>query len=236
VSLNAFFLYFGGKSTLARHYPAPRFETIIEPFAGAAGYSTRYHFKRVVLVEKDPRIAAVWRYLLSASARELLGLPLLEPGQNVNELVVPCEAARDLIGKWLGFGDGRPRPTITGWAARPGRQESVWSRRVRARLASQVEKIRHWQIIEGSYELAPDIAATWFIDPPYQVAGTRYPCGTAAIDFAELGAWCRTRRGQVMVCENAGATWLPFQPFRSLTALNHEQTVEAIWTNESDAA
>ena len=33
------------------------------------------------------------------------------------------------------------------------------------------------------------------------------------IDYVALAQWCRTRKGFVQVCENVGATWLPFKPF-----------------------
>jgi hypothetical protein len=36
--------------------------------------------------------------------------------------------------------------------------------------AAQVGAIKHWTLIEGSYEAAPDEEATWYIDPPYQRA------------------------------------------------------------------
>ena len=73
-------------------------------------------------------------------------------------------------------------------------------------------------MFEGSYHEAPDVRATWFVDPPYVGAGTHYRCSSKAIDFDHLGAWCVDRRGQVLVCENEGATWLPFAPFREIKA------------------
>jgi hypothetical protein len=112
-----------------------------------------------------------------------------------------------------------------------GRVFEGWSNQMRARVASQVEHIRHWKLIEGDYACAPDIEATWFIDPPYQVAGTHYVHHT--IDYAELAAWCRSRSGQVMVCENDGATWLPFQPFglhkKSKMTTSDSNSHEALW-------
>jgi site-specific DNA-adenine methylase len=53
--LKPFFCYYGGKWRAAPHYPAPEHDRIIEPFAGAAGYSMRYPQKRVALYEKDPK-------------------------------------------------------------------------------------------------------------------------------------------------------------------------------------
>ena len=85
---------------------------------------------------------------------------------------------------------------------------------MRARLASQVERIQHWRVIVGAdYTAAPDIKATWFIDPPYaNAAGAWYRYHD--VNYRQLARWCRSRKGQVIVCENEGATWLPFEPFR----------------------
>ena len=44
---------------------------------------------------------------------------------------------------------------------------------------------------------------------------------------------CETRRGQVIVCENTKATWLPFQPLIQLSGQKHT-TTEAIWRNEKN--
>ena len=49
---------------------------------------------------------------------------------------------------------------------------------------------------------------------------------------AALSEWCRSRRGQVMVCENEGARWLPFRPFRSIQSTSNGVSREVIWTND----
>src|ERR1017187_4954833 len=65
-----FFGYYGGKWRDAlKHYPEPLFETIVEPFAGSAGYSLRYADRKVVLCELDPILASVWRYLVRVKPR-----------------------------------------------------------------------------------------------------------------------------------------------------------------------
>ena len=85
----------------------------------------------------------------------------------------------------------------------------------RQRIALQVDRIKHWQVIEGDYTTAPDIEATWHIDPPYNnKPGKYYPYQPDS--FADLGQWCTTRKGLVMVCENDGAEWLPFKPLRTI--------------------
>jgi len=103
-------------------------------------------------------------------------------------------------------------------------------------LASQVERIRHWTVIEGSYEHAPDVGATWFIDPPYQVAGKHYRF--SKIDFQRLAAWVESRAGLKIVCENVGADWLPFVPFARIKS-SRGKSHEAIYirrTQEGFAA
>lgn len=236
MALNAFFTYLGGKTHASRYYPPPAHPTIVEPFAGAAGYSVRYHRRRVILVEKNPEIAGIWRYLIGVSARELLGIPDVPP-EGVSSMRL-CPEARSLVGFNCGSVSGdRGAERITSW----GKKEPTcsWGPILRARLASQVERIRHWRIIEGDYSLAPDVEATWFVDPPYQVEGESYACPSSAIDFRALGKWCRARRGQIMVCENEGATWLPFEPFRFLptTAWKRQNggSVEVLWHKQHNA-
>jgi site-specific DNA-adenine methylase len=73
--LRPFFSFYGGKWRAAPYYPTPQFNRVIEPFAGAAGYSTRHHERDVVLVEADPVIAGLWRWLIAAPSSEVLALP-----------------------------------------------------------------------------------------------------------------------------------------------------------------
>ncbi len=237
MSLNTFFAYFGSKWEPAKRYPPPRHDTIIEPFAGGAGYSVRYHRRKVILVEKDPRVATLWRYLINVSAREILRLPLLAPNGRVSELRVGDEA-RLLIAYNVDRASAGPSDRFTRWSLRPADSHSVWGPTLRARIASQVERIRHWRVIEGDYSLAPDVEATWFVDPPYfGKLGDTYRCKGRALDFPALGAWCRSRRGQVMVCEQAPAAWLPFRHLGAVKATTRKAghtgvSAEVIWTND----
>jgi hypothetical protein len=110
-----------------------------------------------------------------------------------------------------------------------------WGPEIRARIASQLEYIRHWIAIEGQYSDCPDLDATWFVDPPYRRAGKYYVRPSGSIDFAHLAQWCKSRKGQVIVCENEGADWLPFVPFRAIKATSGARrsglSKEVIWTN-----
>jgi hypothetical protein len=237
--LAPFWRYYGGKNRAACHYPAPEHDTIVEPFAGAAGYACRYYDRRVILVDSSPVIAGVWRYLIATPAAEILRLPDIPAGGTTNDLPV-CQEARWLAGFWCNTGAAIPgkrpsRRALTD-SLLPNAQWSGWSARVRARLAAQVGHIRHWQVIEGDYTAAPDISATWYVDPPYDnAAGARYPHQPAS--FAQLGRWCRQRKGLTIVCEQAGADWLPFRPFRSIKANSSKgrsgASKEVIWLQRS---
>lgn len=236
MTLRPFWRYYGGKWRAAPRYPAPVHDTIVEPFAGAAGYSLRHPTRRVILVERYAVIAEVWRYLIAVKSSEILRIPTVD---RVGDLPswVP-QGARWLVGFVMGAGQATPRLTMSAGLRKfrdQGQGTYGWSEAHRARVAAQVEHIRHWTIIEGDYTASPDESATWFIDPPYQgLSGSHYRHGSAGIDFAALGRWTRERQGQVIACEAIGADWLPFvahsAPQRS--AMNRRPSlVEAIWTN-----
>lgn len=162
--LRPFFSYYGGKwRDTPRLYPAPAHETIVEPFAGSAGYSVRYAHHKVILCDLDPYIAAVWRYLIRTSAQEILELPDIEVGETTDDLDV-CQEARWLIGYWLNSATTHPCKRPSAWMRAGDHAGSFWGARVRERIASQVDKIRHWNVIECSYQECPVRGvATWFV-------------------------------------------------------------------------
>lgn len=215
-----------------KHYPKPRHATIVEPFAGSAGFSLRYADRRVVLCEIDPVIASVWRYLIGVSPQEIRSIPDVPLGGSVDDLPVPQEA-RWLVGFWVNRGVSRPRNKPSRWMREGIRPGSFWGDRVRSSIASQVDSIRHWRLFECDYRSCPVVGpATWFVDPPYQGAGKHYTFGSSGIDYQELGGWCRSRVGQVIVCENEGACWLPFRPLADIkTARRGRRSLESIWTS-----
>jgi len=230
--LRPFFTYYGGKWRAAPHYPKPAHDLIIEPFAGSAGYALRYHERRVILNEKNPRLAAMWRFIVKATADDFRNLPDLPAGATVDDLPVHQEG-RDLIGYWLNKGTTHPSKTASAWMRSGIRPKSYWGPEIRQRLVAQAGAIAHWIIAEGDYaDLAPSIA-TWFVDPPYQGAGTLYTESARSIDFVHLGSWCRTLPGQAIVCEGPNASWLPFVPFRTIKSSEGRygkgQSIEGIW-------
>jgi hypothetical protein len=225
--LRPFFSYFGSKWTLAPKYPAPEHDTIVEPFAGSAGYATRYPERNVILVERAPELAALWRWLIGVSVDEVMSLPI-DPTQ-INDNVAP--EAKALIGFWCARGRTRPaRTTNSSWLQSGRWPSSFWGEYARARIASQVPLIRHWRIIEGDYSAAPDVEATWFIDPPY--VGARHYLARVE-NYATLAAFCQSRRGLTIVCEQGGADWLPFRRFRKAKSIARGSYREVVYTQRT---
>lgn len=232
--LRPFFGFYGGKWRDAiKHYPAPLHKTIVEPFAGSAGFSVRYAHLDIVLCEADPIIASVWTYLTKVKPKEILKIPDVPLDGTVEDLNLAQEAEW-LVGFWLNRGASRPRKRPSKWMRDGIRPGSFWGDRVRETIASQVESIRHWKVHNCSYEDCPVVGpATWFVDPPYQHAGKHYTHGSEGLDFDALGEWCRSRDGQVIVCENDGADWLPFRDLADVkTTRAGQRSKEVIWTNE----
>jgi site-specific DNA-adenine methylase len=75
------FYYYGRKKQIAKHYPLPNYDTIIEPFAGAAAYSMfgDNWKKNVILIEKDEKVFQIWDWLINhATVEEIKRLPNLK--------------------------------------------------------------------------------------------------------------------------------------------------------------
>lgn len=234
--LKPFFSYFGGKWRIAPKYPEPITDTVIEPFAGSAGYSLRYPDRQVILNDLNPKVYETWRYLINASGDDIEALPVYDgTWESTDELTHLPVGARYLMGWWMNKGTVAPAKSPSKWMRSGDPGCNYWGPGARERIASQVGHIKHWKVVSCGYEQVPDIWGTWYVDPPYQQAGKPYPA--QVMDFPALGRWCESRRGQVIVCENVGATWLPFEPFVDAKA-NSSQGVakvskEAIWYREA---
>ncbi len=236
--LKPFFCYFGGKWRIALKYPPPRHKTIIEPFAGAAGYSTRWWNRQVILCDLNEQVVGTWQYLIRSSASDILALP--SKVDDVRDLKV-CQEAKYLIGWWMQSGRNSIRFHKVP-KARPC-PNSLWGSIIRDRIAKQITKIQHWKVTLGSWQTVTEryraSNALWFVDPPYQhiIGGLSYTHNSSNINYEELSTWCRSRQDQVIVCESDAADWLPFRPF--LNGVNGDtkggvtvRTNEVIWTNE----
>ncbi len=242
--LRPFFSYYGSKWRIAKRYPIPAHPTIIEPFAGSAGYSLHYPDRQVHLYDLSEYVVSVWDYLIHVTPEEIRQLPLDLP-PTIDLLTDIPQEARWLLGFWINKGCDTPRHTPSPWynhwrLTKPG---SIWSGRIRERIASQIQYIRHWTVDRIHYaEIDPAgyASATWFVDPPYDMqAGTHYP-HSLSVDYGELATWCRRLTGQVIVCESSSATWLPFTPIGTSHAGAHairagriSGITEAVWTRNT---
>jgi len=233
MDLKPFFNYYGGKWRVGRYYPRPRHTTIVEPFAGAAGYSVRHYQADVVLVDLDPVVAGVWDYLIHVTSAEVNRLPVKI--NHVDEIRGPQEA-RWLVGFWLNKG-AAPAKTPGAWMRAGQHSTSFWGPEIQRRISTQVSYIRHWKSFNKSYQAgAQSKAATYFVDPPYSdLCGSLYR--TKFTDYAELGSWCQNRSGQVIVCEKYGADWLPFRAFKDIKSMEGVRgkavSREVIWSHNN---
>lgn len=219
--------YYGSKSKVINLYPPPKFGKVIEPFAGSARYALKYFDRDVLLVDKYDVIIKIWKWLQVCSKDDVLKLPRLKEGQRVSDFKFDCIEAELLMGFLVGKGLEAPRDKATARATtlRPNNINFQLKQ-----IASQLFKIRHWEIRLGSYAEIENQEATWFIDPPYQVGGYVYIENNKDWNYSELARWCETRKGHVIVCENTKADWLPFLPMKSMKGSIYS-TTEAIWSN-----
>lgn len=227
------FSYYGGKSKVVNRYPAPIYPLIIEPFGGAAAYSWRHRLDRDVWVNDIDSITIdIWKFLQSADVyADLDALPLRIPKGKVLDEVIPvrCHAGLEyLIRAEMSRG-------TQGRLDVPSRATAFGALYYWPRLALKFKMVAaavaEWRITHRSYLRIPNQPATWFIDPPYNnAAGQRYR--HSDLNYEQLADWCVSRLGQVIVCENAGATWLPFRPLVEERIGRHPRTTnrgEVVW-------
>lgn len=215
------FSCYGSKSKVIDNYPAPKYDKVIEPFAGSARYALKYFDRQVLLVDKYESIIKIWRYLQLASPKDILGLPEPKYKQSLDDFIL-AEGERLLLGFLVARGIASPQKITQKFSDIAN--EKKW-------IASNLWKIKHWEIQQGDYTNIANEQATWFIDPPYQVGGEHYRINNANIDYYQLAQWCKSRQGQVIVCENTKADWLPFWPIQTLSGA-YTKTVEAMWCND----
>jgi site-specific DNA-adenine methylase len=216
------FSYFGSKSKLVELYPKPQYDKIIEPFAGSARYSLKYFDKDVTIIDIYDKIINLWKYLQQASEKDILTLPNIGNKVKLDTIHDITDEERSLIYFCSARGNG--------YVGSVSGNFNNW-KKDKQKIASNLYKIRHWKIIQGNYKEIENIKATWFIDPPYQYV-TRRNYKHSNIDYIHLAEYCKTRNGQVIVCENNKANWLPFERLSKLNGMV-KQTIETIWIKEN---
>jgi hypothetical protein len=172
------FKYQGRKTSFVDAYPAPRYPLIIEPFAGSASYAVRWCDRAAKLFDVDDDVATLWHWILAGCpSTDFRALELHRCASLVSTTVTSFKPSAE-IARYLN----------------------------RAQRLARVVAGR-WSFEQATYQTAPDVEATWFIDPPYQKTADQYRAG--ALDYAELWRWCSTRKGQVILCEAADNDWIP---------------------------
>jgi len=195
--------YYGSKSKLVNLYPEPTHDKIIEPFAGTARYSLKYWDRDVLLVDKYEPIIKIWHWLQQASDKDLDRLPVLKQGESLKDYNL-AEGEFLFLSFIVNEGVTSPKYTVTKRASTKVEYKIQTTKNI-------LPKIKHWDIRLGDYNEIENTKATWFIDPPYFNGGEHYPKSNKFINYTELSDWCKSRRGQVIVCENDSADWLPFE-------------------------
>lgn len=215
--------YFGSKLRMIKEYPKPTTGVIKECFCGAGPFAVEHFENDVYLYDKYPVIIDIWNYLKECSMQDIMSLKCPPKGTVLGYDGYDCDAQRYLIGFMIARVQRTPANTVTAFGLERFDAD-------KKRIAANLFKIRHFKCECLSYEQIPNTNATWFIDPPYQIGGHTYKESNRKINYNNLGDWCRERDGQVIVCENDFATWLPFVPLKTIQGVA-KQSREVIWTN-----
>jgi hypothetical protein len=225
------FHYYGSKNKIAKYYPKPKYNLIIEPFAGTASYSLLYYTNEVLLNDKYEKIFSIWNWLInSADKNFIMENSNFFVRQDISVMDFP-EPYKNLVGFCINRGSIAPKNIVQKWSCQV-KSNPEWASTTYYKLnkiAESLDTIRHWKIQNLDYKDLDNIEATWFIDPPYQVGGNLYV--ENHINYEELREFCLTRKGQVIVCENSKANWLDFKPLVEITGQS-KKSLEMIWTNE----
>lgn len=218
--------YFGRKTRVIKQFPEPRYSIIIEPFAGAACYSLLYPDNQVILNDIYLPVYTFWYYFIELATPQMVArLPNLWRGDKVSDYShFLSKEERVVMGWWTGRCITSPGNTVSQWVHKNG-----GTRTIKKQAIQHLEKIKHWKVMLKDYRKIPNIEATWFIDPPFQFSRSKYKCHN--IDYGELAEWCKSRKGQVIVCEKGGANWMDFKFLAKFHGLKGEQ-IEVMWTND----
>jgi len=97
-------------------------------------------------------------------------------------------------------------------------------------LAANLYKIKHWKLYCADYSQAPDVTATWFIDPPYKGdSGMGYRYSSQLLNYTELSQWALKRKGEIICCEGQPADYLLFKPLVELKGVAGKVSQEVIF-------
>ena len=230
--MRPFFSYYGAKYTASKHLGPPRCDTVIEPFAGSACYSTRWDVRSAKLYDISEDICDLWDFLINGSERDIMSIP--DEFDDIEQVMALPRGQQILCRFWVAKGRAEPTQKLSSWyfTWRKSKDCRVWGPAVKKRIVDQKPMIRSWSIDQLSWDKVPLIEAHWHVDPPHNnTAGSRYP--KSSIDFQALSNWCKSLPGHVDVCENEGADWLDFKSLCSVVSSrgrrNGAVSKEAVW-------
>jgi hypothetical protein len=218
------YYYWGRKGRLASSYPAPIYDLVIEPFAGSMAYTLHHRPRMAIGVEADLQVALLWDRLVHASLAEIRAMRVPPIGTRTTDLywMLPSSSNSTLNSK----------SRIMTWLAHE-RALAQHAMTIRNHTYARNHVLYH----HGDYREAPDVEATWFIDPPYSAVNGGYHRDYSTVDYEELAEWCHSRKGQVIVCEDENGWWLPFKPHRKFRGVRNAKGVErkgteSVWNSE----
>lgn len=173
----------------------------------------------------------MWKYLIKeCTPQRIREFPDYKKGEKINGKKPkgkPFSNTEKLfLSLFLFYGNGGTRKSISGCFFKP------FNTSTKRRIIENLGKIKKWRILKYTeYYRIMNRKATWFIDPPYQRAGKLYTNGSKDIDYKKLSSWCIDRKGQVIVCEENCAKWLPFRPVKGKGAVGNTKSKngEAVW-------
>jgi len=109
------FSYFGSKNKLVKYYPEPKYNLIIEPFAGSAQYSC-YYKKKSILNDSYEDVYSVWNWLINFSEKEyILKNKDFYLGDDLRKLNLNTEYKK-LLGFLINRGSAEPKNIVTKWS------------------------------------------------------------------------------------------------------------------------
>lgn len=219
MKIGPLFKWFSSKWLSAKHYPFPEHDWIIERYAGGAGYSLNHCSCDVLIWEDDPNLQLLWPWLIEVATEDLIReIPIdLPAGTDIRELGLTKGQAL-LLKHWQRTNNVGDCWTTSPWGSLPGQ----WTASTRARVAEEVQAIKHWKFGEASSSLL----ATHFIDPPY-LYNYRFSSKLPPFNYETLVEHVQSIRAdsQVIVCEavcpktGKVPTYLPFVPsHRAITS------------------
>ena len=127
------FKWFGSKWLSAKTLPPPIHDSIIEPFAGSAGYALRHARHQVLVCETDPHVHALWTWIVREATEDAIrAIPVSVPeGTDIRTLGLSAGQAL-LLKTWQRTNNVGDCWTVSPWGNKPGQ----WTANTRARVAA----------------------------------------------------------------------------------------------------